>query len=246
MTESPLLFLLAGALGYLAGAISCARIVTAIVAPGQGVSRIAEERDYLDGAYESDTVSATTVRFQLGARYGCLTGILDMLKVIVPTLAFRLLFPDAHYHLVAAAMAVVGHNWPVYYRFEGGRGETAMLGGLLAIDPLGVVVTNIAGMAIGALIGNIIILRWSGMVLMIPWLWLRTGDWAYPVYMVFIFGVYLIALRPDLEQYAKFRRQKEAPTQEDIAEFLAMGRRLGRFMDRYSLLALIRHMRSKG
>jgi len=240
MTTTLMCIAVAGLVGYLAGSLSCARIVTWIVSPGSGVAPIVEERDYLDETYESDTVSATAVRLQLGMKYGCLTGILDMLKVALPTLAFRWWIPDTPYHLVVAAAGVIGHNWPVYHRFKGGRGESAMFGGLLAIDPLGVVVTNMVGTVFGALIGNIIVLRWGGMFLMVPWLAYRTGHWAYVAYMLVVLAAYFVALRPDLAQYLKFRKQERAPSQEDIADFLAMGRRLGRFMDRYSLLALLR------
>jgi hypothetical protein len=37
-----------------------------------------------------------------------------------------------------------------------------------------------------------------------------------------------------------------SPTQEEIAEFFAMGKPLGRTMDRYSILALIGRGRKKG
>ncbi|MFP3975635.1 MAG: glycerol-3-phosphate 1-O-acyltransferase PlsY [Dehalococcoidia bacterium] len=34
---------------------------------------------------------------------------------------------------LGAAMAIVGHNWPVYTRFDGGRGVDTALGGLMAM-----------------------------------------------------------------------------------------------------------------
>jgi len=82
-----------------------------------------------DIVFESDSVSASAVRFQLGARYGCLTAILDMLKVAIPTLIVRLWQPDEAYYLVLAGAGVAGHAWPVYFRFKGGRGESPILGG---------------------------------------------------------------------------------------------------------------------
>lgn len=36
---------------------------------------------------------------------------------------------------VAAALAVVGHVWPVWHRFRGGKGSTTALGGLLVLWP---------------------------------------------------------------------------------------------------------------
>ena len=90
----------------------------------------------------------------LGARYGCLVGILDILKAAIPSLVFKLWMPDAPYYLLAAALAVVGHNWPIYYRFQGGSGLSPSYGGMLVVDWLGVVVTNILGLAGDLVIRN--------------------------------------------------------------------------------------------
>jgi len=39
----------------------------------------------------------------LGRRFGCLTALLDMAKVAIPVLAFRLWAPDQPYYLIVAA-----------------------------------------------------------------------------------------------------------------------------------------------
>ncbi len=81
--------LLAAAVGYLLGSISWARIITGLVAPGTDISMIREPVPHTDEVFESDLVSATTVRIHVGTRYGCLTAILDMLKVALPTLSLQ-------------------------------------------------------------------------------------------------------------------------------------------------------------
>jgi glycerol-3-phosphate acyltransferase PlsY len=171
--------LLAGLIGYLCGSFSAARLVARYAAPGKELSLIRYPIPNTDIVFESDSVSASMVRIQVGTRYGCLTAILDILKVFLPVLAFRLWQPDAPYFLVVAALGLVGHNWPLYHRFMGGRGESTILGGMLAIDPVGLVVTNLAGILFGWLTGELLVLRWSFLLLLIPWLWLRTGDPAY-------------------------------------------------------------------
>ena len=168
--------------------------------------------------------SATTVRIHVGTRYGCLTAILDMLKVALPTLAFKLWLPDTPYFLLVAAMGVVGHDWPLFFKFKGGRGELPILGGLIVIDLIGLVVTNVLGFALGVLAGNILVLRWAGLVLLIPWMWLRFHDWAYVAYMAFVNVIYWIAMTPDLKQYFQFKDAAIDPTQEELAEFLGMVR----------------------
>jgi len=43
-----------------------------------------------------------------------------MAKVAIPTLVFKLLYPQDPYLLIAAAAGMVGHIWPVFNRFKGG------------------------------------------------------------------------------------------------------------------------------
>jgi len=237
--------LLAAAAGYLFGSISWARIITRLVAPGTDISMIREPVPHTDEVFESDSVSATTVRIHVGTRYGCLTAILDMLKVALPTLAFKLWLPDTPYFLIVAAMGVVGHDWPLFFKFKGGRGESPILGGLIVIDFIGLVVTNVLGFALGVLAGNILVLRWAGLVLLIPWMWLRFHDWAYVAYMAFVNVIYWVAMTPDLKQYFQFKDAAIDPTQEELAGFLGMGARLGRLLDRYSLPALWSRLRRR-
>jgi glycerol-3-phosphate acyltransferase PlsY len=49
--------------------------------------------------------------------------------------------------------AIVGHNWPVYLNFHGGRGFSPFLGVLLVLFPWGVLII-LAGLAIGKVLGS--------------------------------------------------------------------------------------------
>lgn len=239
----PVVALSAAVVGYLLGSISFARLVAHAVDPTADVTRI--ETSLGEGvSFTSDSVSATAVRMKVGRRYGILTAVLDMGKVALPTLVFRLAFPDQPYHLIVAATGLIGHDWPIYHRFLGGRGETAIYGALLVIDPAGVVVTLILGMGLGFLLGNILVFRWAGMILLIPWFWIARGDPALVAYMVFADAVYLFAMRPELSQYFGMRHDQVDPTNEEIADEFGMGARLGRAIDRYGLPGLISRLRS--
>ncbi len=113
---NPWMAVIAGLIGYLFGSISSARLVTGRVAPGTNITHVEEPIPNSDQKFLIESISATNVRVQVGTRYGCLTAILDMLKVALPTLALRLLFPDQPYYLIAAAMGVLGHDYPIYYK----------------------------------------------------------------------------------------------------------------------------------
>ena len=234
--------ILAAITGYLLGSISSARVVTRRFSPGTELSLIRQPIPNTDIVFESDSVSASMVRMQVGTRYGCLTAILDILKVFIPTMVFKVWQQDQPYFLIAAFFGLVGHDWPLYHRFKGGRGESAILGGMLAIDPLGLVITNMIGSVIGWLVGDVLVLRWSFLVLLIPWLWLRTQDPAYLIYALAINLVYWGTMSPELKQFFYILKKGGLTSQEEVAGDMAMGKKLGRFLDKYGAPSLVRKL----
>lgn len=231
---------LAVVVGYLCGSLSFARLIVRLRKPEVDVTRI--EVPMASGeVFVSNSVSATAVRLTLGPGFGILTAVLDMAKVAIPTLAFRLWAPDQPYFLIVAAAGLVGHDRPLFHGFLGGRGESPIYGAMLVIDPIAVVGTTLLGVLAGFLVGNILVLRWAGMVLLIPWLWIATGSPWYLAYILFAVGWYLLAMRPELRQYGEMRTTGTEPSNEEIAIEFGMGQRLGIALDRYAPVpALVR------
>jgi glycerol-3-phosphate acyltransferase PlsY len=194
--------------GYLLGSLSFARIVTRIAAPEQDISRLEVELPSGEASFESDAISATTVRLHVGRGYGCLVSILDMLKAALPAIAFRITWPDESYYLIAAGAATVGHIWPIYHRFRGGRGLSPILGGMLVVDWFGVVITNLVGAVAGTLLNNnLVVLTGTGIVLMIPWAWIRYRDPAQVIYLVAMNILYWTVMIPEWREYVRLWRE---------------------------------------
>ena len=90
----------------------------------------------------SGNIGATNVGRNLGFRYFLLVFALDVFKGFVPTLGVPLglksmgILPPADLPVFIALASILGHNFPVYLRFKGGKGVATSLGGLLALDPL--------------------------------------------------------------------------------------------------------------
>ena len=165
----PLQALIAAAVGYLCGAISFARLVGRIAAPRKDLTKTEIAVPGSDDTVRMGSVSATTVSMHLGPRLGFLTVVLDMLKIAIPTLIFKHLYPDAPYFLITATAGMAGHIWPIYHRFKGGRGMSAVYGGMFAIDWIGVFATSLGGMLFGLLVmRDVLVAYMAGMWFLIP------------------------------------------------------------------------------
>lgn len=201
-----MIWLLAGLTGYLVGSFSGARAVIRIFAPGTEIEGIKLELPGTRTSFESDVISATTVRHHLGSKYGCLTSILDILKAAIPAFLFRLWQPGESYYLAAAGMVAVGHIWPLYHQFKGGRGMSPILGGMLVVDWLGVLITQLVGGITGLVTKKLAVIVGSGFALMIPWTWFRTQSWPEVVYLSAMNVLFWIALLPEAKEIKKIQQ----------------------------------------
>lgn len=233
----PLIALVAAAVGYLCGAISFARLVGRIVAPQGDLTQTEIKLDSTDDKVIMSAVSATTVSMRLGSKYGFVTVVLDMLKIAVPTLIVKLLYPEAHYFLITAAAGMIGHIWPLYHRFRGGRGLSAVYGGMFAIDPIGVFVTSIGGMLLGLFVlRDMLVAYVGGLWLLIPWLWFRTHEVAYLVYAVVVNIILLLAMLPEAKQYIRLRREGKGDDLAEVMQLTGMGRGIYKMAKRFGVI----------
>ena len=83
----------------------------------------------------SGNIGATNVMRVGGLRMAALTWMLDMAKVVVAVLLGRA-FVDVGFGAWCGFVAIVGHCFPIWLRFHGGKGVSGLFGLLLAISPL--------------------------------------------------------------------------------------------------------------
>ena len=91
--------------------------------------------------YGSGNVGASNAYRHLGKTWVVPLGLFDMLgKGSVPVVLgwYVLDLPPASSALLAGAalLALAGHNWSVFLKFQGGRGITVAMGSLLLLSPL--------------------------------------------------------------------------------------------------------------
>ena len=125
---TPLYGFLALLAGYLIGSLSFAVIVSRAMG-------LADPRSYGSG-----NPGATNVLRSGSRKAAVLTLALDALKGYVPVLAVLLAGPSLGLGEGTAAFtglaAFAGHLWPVFFRFQGGKGVATAAGALLALNPV--------------------------------------------------------------------------------------------------------------
>lgn len=89
----------------------------------------------------SGNIGATNVLRTFGKPLGITCFILDVLKGYLPAALFwQLSGVDAEFGILFGAASILGHNFPIFLKFKGGKGVATSAGVLLGIAPLAVTV----------------------------------------------------------------------------------------------------------
>lgn len=204
---NPILVGFTALLGYLLGSISFARLVTRLAAPEASIDDL---RVQISGTEESVPVGiagGNAAAMLLGPWLGLTVALLDMLKVVLPLLAVKALYPGQIYHYIVGAAGLVGHNWPVYYRFRGGRGFAVIFGTFLLLDWVGALLSLLVGLAFGMIILG------SPMVAYISWLWWMVlwfvwrGTNQEVFYALAANLIFILAVIPEIRLMLRMRRE---------------------------------------
>lgn len=123
-------------IGYLVGSIHGSKIA-------QYLSGVNIKKEGLKNS------GASNAAIVLGAKYGILVAIIDIFKGIIIVIGTRFWVEEyASFSSVemdialfsAGAAVILGHNFPLYTKFKGGKGTATLIGVLLALNwPLGLI-----------------------------------------------------------------------------------------------------------
>jgi len=114
---------------YLAGSIPFG-LVTAKLVAGTDIRKVG-----------SGNIGATNVARTLGAKWGIVVLFLDALKGLLPVLFIPALFvsPDSpdfdHARVLSGVATILGHMFPIWLGFRGGKGVATSLGVILVLGP---------------------------------------------------------------------------------------------------------------
>ena len=123
MNNIPVL-ILSCIIAYLLGSISS----------GILVSKIAKGPDLR--TVGSKNTGASNVQRTMGWKYGLITFFADAIKGVLSCLIAEVLTGDHMAALPAGLCCVIGHNWPVFFGFKGGKGVATTGGVMLYCFPV--------------------------------------------------------------------------------------------------------------
>ena len=115
-------YLIVGIASYLMGSIPFGLILT----------KIFLKKDIRD--IGSGNIGATNVLRTGNKLIGYLTLVLDITKAIIPVIYVKINFPELIY--IASLCAFLGHVFPIWLKFKGGKGVATYVGILFSINIL--------------------------------------------------------------------------------------------------------------
>lgn len=109
--------------GYLLGSLSPAAFISSV-----------KKKNLKE--YGTGNLGATNTLLTFGKTYGIMVMLFDITKAFLSVRLAKLLFPKlAIAGLLAGYFSVVGHIFPFYLNFDGGKGVASFVGIILATEP---------------------------------------------------------------------------------------------------------------
>ena len=121
----------------------------------------------------SGNAGASNVLRSHGKALGILVAALDVAKGAAAVALVRTVTADPRYAAAAGLAAVVGHVFPLYYGFRGGKGVATAIGAFLMLEPLAclvcvavfvVVVATTRYVSLGSVVAMVLLPPVSGVV----------------------------------------------------------------------------------
>ncbi|EAC6872668.1 glycerol-3-phosphate 1-O-acyltransferase PlsY [Listeria monocytogenes] len=116
--------------------LSLLAYVIGSIPSGLWIGKIFYKKDIRD--FGSGNLGATNSFRVLGIKAGSIVTVMDILKGTVATLLpfFFQLNVDHHFWLLTGAFAIIGHSFPLFAGFRGGKAVATSAGVILAYAPL--------------------------------------------------------------------------------------------------------------
>ena len=155
----------------------------------------------------SGNLGASNTTLILGWRAGVLVGAHDIGKSALAVILAQLIFPDLPYiGPLAGGASVLGHIYPFYLGFKGGKGFASFIGAALVLN-FSVTIVVLALMAAVTWFTDFIVLGTFTTVTLVPLgIWLVTGSVVEPLILL---AVGIVILLHHRENFVRIVKGKE-------------------------------------
>lgn len=169
-------YVLAAVIAYLLGSISTGIIVSKL-SGGPDLHTVG-----------SKSTGATNALRTMGKKRGAIVFLGDVFKAQFACLFGWLLTGQIYGVMLAGLMAIIGHNWPVFFGFKGGKGVSSTVGVMLCTFPVAAAICDVVTIAIIALtryvsVGSMCMVTLFALIVSIFY---AGGDWLVILWTVVI------------------------------------------------------------
>ncbi len=130
-----LAYLVIAVLSYLLGSISSGILVSKVMG-GPNLREVG-----------SGNTGATNALRAMGLKGGAMVFVCDILKALIACIIGRVWMGQSG-AMLAGLMAVIGHNWPCFFQFRGGKGVSSTLSAMLLTFPIPAVICYVITIAV--------------------------------------------------------------------------------------------------
>lgn len=128
-------YIIIAVIAYLLGSISFGMIVSKL-AGGPNLREVG-----------SKNTGATNVLRVMGVKVGLLVFVLDILKALIACIIGRV-WMGLNGAMIAGLAVVIGHNWPCFFQFKGGKGVASTLAVMLMTFPVPAIICYVVAIVL--------------------------------------------------------------------------------------------------
>lgn len=170
-------YIIIAVIAYLLGSISFGMIV-AKLSGGPNLREVG-----------SKNTGATNVLRVMGVKTGLIVFVLDILKALIACIIGRV-WLGLNGAMIAGLAVVIGHNWPCFFQFKGGKGVASTLAVMLMTFPVPAVICYVAAIALIATtryvsLGSITLAALFALLVIIS----SWGNWLVILWVLIISGL---------------------------------------------------------
>ena len=184
-------YVIIAVIAYLLGSISFGMIVAKI----KGGPNLRE--------VGSKNTGATNVLRVMGVKVGLTVFVLDILKALIACIIGRV-WMGLNGAMVAGLAVVIGHNWPCFFQFKGGKGVASTLAVMLMTFPLPAFICYVVAIALilstrYVSLGSITLAALFALLVILT----NLGNWLIMGWVLIIAGLLIWRHRANIERLMK-------------------------------------------